>query len=77
MTREDILSYLNRLRRPESTDPLHKWIGIYNLHKTYFSPPCRNISNLKRKEQSSSDLWTEEDNLLFLKYCPSATSAII
>ena len=36
MTRDDILSYLNRLRRPESTDPLHKWIGSYNLHKNYF-----------------------------------------
>jgi hypothetical protein len=36
MTRDDILSYLNRLRRPESIDPLHKWIGSYNLHKAYF-----------------------------------------
>jgi hypothetical protein len=36
MTRVDILSYLNRFRRPETADPLHKWIGSYNLHKTYF-----------------------------------------
>jgi integrase/recombinase XerD len=33
-----------------------------------------NIAHLKRKEQSiykSSDLWTQQDNLLFLKYCSS------
>ena len=33
-----------------------------------------NIPQLKRKEQSAyrpSDLWTLEDDLLFLKYCPS------
>jgi hypothetical protein len=33
MTRKDILSYLDRLRKPESVDPLHKWIGTYNLYK--------------------------------------------
>ena len=93
MTRDDILSYLNRLRRSESTDPLHKWIGSYNLYKTYFvrffkwlyypdidankrpkPAVVQNIPNIKRKEQSiykPSDLWTEEDDLLFLKYCPS------
>jgi hypothetical protein len=31
MTREDILQYLDGLRRPEASDPLHKWIGTYNL----------------------------------------------
>jgi integrase len=93
MGRIDILSYLNRLRRPEAADPLHKWIGSYNMYKTLFvrffkwlyypdvEAPKRpkpavveNIPNLKRKEQSiykPSDLWTEEDDLLFLKYCPS------
>ncbi|HET7284242.1 MAG TPA: hypothetical protein VFI70_06105 [Nitrososphaeraceae archaeon] len=33
-----------------------------------------NIFHLKRKEQSiykPSDLWTREDDILFLKYCPS------
>jgi hypothetical protein len=34
MTREDILSYLDKLRKPESNDPLHKWIGSYNLYRT-------------------------------------------
>ncbi len=36
MSRIDILSYLNRLRRPEAADPLHKWIGSYNMYKTLF-----------------------------------------
>ena len=27
MTREDILSFLDSFRKPESVDPLHKWIG--------------------------------------------------
>ena len=33
-----------------------------------------NIKRLKRKEKSSykpTDMWTQEDDLLFLKYCPS------
>jgi hypothetical protein len=30
MTREDILTYLDNLRKPESSDPLHRWIGSYN-----------------------------------------------
>jgi hypothetical protein len=34
MTREDVLLYLDSLRRPEGLDPLHKWIGTYNLKKT-------------------------------------------
>jgi integrase len=93
MTRDDILSYLNRFQKPESADPLHKWIGSYNLHKTYFIRFFRwlyypkiesakrpkpsvveNIPNLKRKEHSiykPSDLWTEQDDRLFLNYCPS------
>ena len=32
MTREDILLYLDSLRRPDESDPLHKWICTYNLY---------------------------------------------
>jgi integrase len=92
--RDDLLQYLDSLRRPEALDPLHKWIGTYNTYRTLFirffkwlyytdiEPQKRpkpsiieNIPPLKRKEQSiykPSDLWTLEDDLLFLKYCPSA-----
>jgi hypothetical protein len=30
MTRQDIIDFLDRLRKPESVDPLHEWIGSYN-----------------------------------------------
>jgi hypothetical protein len=30
MMGEDILLYLDSLRKPEASDPLHKWIGTYN-----------------------------------------------
>lgn len=30
--RDDILSFLDSLRKPEAADPLHKWIGTYLGH---------------------------------------------
>src|SRR5436309_7686637 len=30
MTRDDVLCYLDKCRKQESEDPLHKWIGSYN-----------------------------------------------
>jgi integrase len=93
MTKEDILQYLDSLHRPEASDPLHKWIGSYNLKRSIivkffkwlYYPDIEstqrpnpkvveNIARLKRKEQSiykPTDLWSQEDDLLFLKYCPS------
>ena len=93
-TRDDILQFLDSLRKPEVLDPLHKWIGTYNIYRVLFirffkwlyypnieqkkrpkSSVIENIALLKRREQSiykPSDLWTIEDDLLFLKYCPSA-----
>lgn len=93
MTWQDIISYLHSLRKDGEVDPMHKWIGTYNLYrvclirffKWLYNPtlgPTKrpkpkvilNIPKLKRKEQSiykPSDLWTTEDDLLFLKWCPS------
>ena len=93
ITRDDLLFFLNSLKKPEPEDPLHKWIGTYNnrlvlfsrFFKWLYNPDLEanqrpkpsildNISLLKRKEISTykpSDLWTQEDDLLFLKYCPS------
>jgi integrase len=37
-------------------------------------PPCIEIQKLRRKEQSvykPTDIWTQDDDLLFLKYCAS------
>src|SRR4051812_2118802 len=30
MTKQDIMAYLNKLRKSEADDPMHKWIGTYN-----------------------------------------------
>ena len=36
MTRDDILAYLDSIKGPEESDPLHKWIGTYNLRRITF-----------------------------------------
>jgi integrase len=93
MTRNDIISFLESFRKTDAADPLHKWIGTYNIFRIYLlrffkwlyfpdiEPGKRlrpsileNIPELRRKETSiykPSDLWTQQDDLLFLKYCPS------
>ena len=90
--RNDNISFLNSFRRSEQEDPLHQWIGTYNLYNTHITmffkwfynpqlelrdrpkPPCvKNIPQLPRMEQSiykPEDMWSVEDDLLFLKYCP-------
>jgi hypothetical protein len=35
MRREDILMYLDTHRKTEELDPLHKWVGTYNLRRIY------------------------------------------
>jgi integrase len=92
ITRDEVISFLDARRKPESLDPLHKWVGTYNLYRVclirffkwlYFPnreqhkrpkpKVVNNIPALRRKEKSiykPSDLWTPEDDLIFLKYCP-------
>jgi hypothetical protein len=93
MTRDHVLSFLYKFRKTENSDPLHKWIGTYNIkHEilrqffTWLNGPnternqrlrpkiMENIPKFKRKEISiykPTDLWTGEDDLLFLRYCPN------
>src|SRR5215216_285377 len=93
LTQDDIIAFLDILRKPDDSDPLHKWIGSYNLFKIQltrffkwlYHPDIEadkrqkphvveNIPSLKRKEKSiykPSDLWTQQDDLLFLRDCPS------
>ncbi len=93
MTRQDIIEFLERLRKPEAVDSLHQWIGSYEnnriillrffkwLHHPDLEAAKRpkpavmeNIPRLRRREISiykPTDLWTEEDDALFLRYCPS------
>jgi integrase/recombinase XerD len=92
-TRNNIIAFLDTHRKTETQDPLHKWIGTYNLYRIHLlrffkwlyypdiEPSKRpkpavieNIAELKRKEKSiykPSDLWTQQDDLLFLRYCPT------
>jgi predicted transcriptional regulator len=35
ITREDLLSFLDSFRKAEEVDPLHKWIGTYNLYRIH------------------------------------------
>src|SRR5215216_697550 len=97
ITRDDVISYLNTLRKPENIDPMHKWVGTYTLRRTiiirffkwlyypHILPSkdrpipdvVNNIPKFKRKEISTvkpTDLWTEEDDYIFLKYCPSPSA---
>ena len=36
MTKQDILKYLNNLRKSSDSDPSHKWIGSYNGRQAVF-----------------------------------------
>jgi integrase len=93
ITKDELVSFLDSLRKPETVDPLHKWIGTYNNYlilisrffKWLYNPDLpqkdrpnpeviQNIPKLKRKEKSiykPTDLWTNEDDQLFLSYCQS------
>lgn len=35
LTRDDLLAYLDSRRKTESEDPQHKWIGTYNLYRSF------------------------------------------
>lgn len=92
MTKEDIILYMNSLRKSETVDPMHGWVSTYNLYliiltrffkwlhypemsqRERLKPSCVDLPSLRRKEQSiykPSDMWAQEDDILFLKYCPS------
>ncbi|HKG87576.1 MAG TPA: hypothetical protein VKA95_04565, partial [Nitrososphaeraceae archaeon] len=35
LTREHIVAFLDSYRKPEQVDPLHKWIGTYNVYRMH------------------------------------------
>jgi hypothetical protein len=56
MTRDDVLCYLDKCRKPENEDPLHKWIGSYNTKLVIISRFFKwlyypNIDNPKRRSE--------------------------
>jgi integrase len=95
ITKRDVQMFLDRYRKDERVDPLHRWIGSYNLKliillqffKWLYDPDnpeprsrkapgiVAGIKRYKRKEDSiytAEDLWSEDDDLLFLKYVNNA-----
>ena len=43
MTREDVLTFLDSIRKSEISDPTHKWIGTYNLYRVCLSKTRRSL----------------------------------
>ena len=37
ISRDDLLAFLDSFRKPESVDPLHKWIGTYNIKRVHLT----------------------------------------
>ncbi len=35
MTRQDIIAFLDSFRKPDSSDPLQRWVGIYNTYRMH------------------------------------------
>jgi site-specific recombinase XerD len=58
LTRDDIISFLNSVRKSETEDPNHKWIGTHNLYlviittflKWFYNP------NVEPKERVRPDI---------------------
>ena len=52
-----------------------KWLHYPDLSpRERLKPSCVDLQSLRRKEKSiykPTDMWTQEDDILFLKYCPS------
>jgi hypothetical protein len=36
LTRSNVITFLESLRKTETQDPMHKWIGTYNLFRIYY-----------------------------------------
>ncbi|HET7389740.1 MAG TPA: hypothetical protein VFJ51_02870, partial [Nitrososphaeraceae archaeon] len=45
MTKQDILNYLNNLKKPVSEDPTHRWISSYNGRQMIFNKFFRWLHN--------------------------------
>jgi integrase/recombinase XerD len=98
VTRDDILSYLQTLRRPLSADVKQKWINTHNnrlviylkFFKWLYFPDLaakerptpdvvKDLPLLKKKEKThvqATDLWTTQDDEVFLKYCSDPRVAL-
>ena len=55
MTKEDILDYLNNLRKPSSIDPTHKSVGTWNARQMLFLKFFRWLYNQKESDPRKRD----------------------
>ncbi len=53
MDRNDIISFLDSYRKPESVDPLHKWINTYNIRLT----ACKLVKEFKNGGNLYTRVW--------------------
>lgn len=67
ITRDDIIGYLNSLRKSESSDPTHKWIGTYNTRQMILSKFFRWLFN---KNEFDSKKWITPPLMQGIKQLP-------
>jgi hypothetical protein len=57
ITKEDIIYYLSSLRKTESDDPTHKWIGTYNTRQMVLNKFFRWLYNHYQNSESDHEKW--------------------
>jgi integrase len=67
-TRENILTYLDKGIKPESVDPMHKWIGSYNQKLIILSRFLKWLYYPDVARPEDRNKLSAEDDVLFLKY---------
>jgi integrase len=75
LSKQDILQYLNTLRKPVSTDPDQRWVGTYNNRVLVFNKFFRWLYNpdepdFRNRKTPPSDMWAAAEHDLFLRFCP-------
>src|SRR6476620_2115624 len=67
ISKQEVLSYLNSLRKSETEDPTHKWIGTYNTRQIILSKFFRWIYN---KHEHHKENWITPDCIQGVKPLP-------
>lgn len=58
ITRDDILLFLDNLRKSEGSDPLHKWIGTYNIYRIQFMIETMIMTTTTEMERIMTEMMT-------------------
>ena len=57
ITKNDIMDYLNSLRKTELDDPNHKWIGTYNARQMTINKFFKWLYNQYQNNESDQKKW--------------------